>query len=187
MKEKVIDPSEILIDAEMDSEGTLHEKTEVANPWARFLARMFDYSIFFLALSGIRYLIRGPFFTDNMDTMIPIGYFLWIPVEALFLWAFKTTPGKFWFRVTIRQGRFDRLGYVTALNRAFKVLVRGLGFGIPIINGFCMLVAFHRLKVFKITSWDREDNIQVFNRAISQTRMAIGAMIAIAGLLYHFN
>jgi hypothetical protein len=183
MKDKVIDPSEILI----DSEGTIHEKPQIANPWARFLARMFDYSLFFLLLQGIKHLIHGQAVIEPLDSWIPLEYILWVPLEALFLWALKTTPGKWWFRISIRQGRFDRLDYVTALNRSFRVWVRGIGFGIPMINGLCMMVAYHRLKAFKITSWDREDNIQVSHLPLSQPRMAIGATIAILGMVsYRF-
>jgi len=181
MKETVIDPSEILI----DSEGTIKEETFVANPWVRFLARMFDYSLFFLLLAGIRYWIHGPLFTDELETFVPLEYVLWIPIEALFLWTLKTTPGKLWFRISLKQGRLERLDYMTALRRAFRVWSRGIGFGVPFLNGLCMMVAYHRLKMLKITSWDREDHIQVVNRPISQTRLVIGSVIAIFGLIFY--
>src|ERR1700678_1537628 len=98
MKETVIDPSEILI----DSQGTIKEEAFVANPWVRFLARMFDYSLFFLLLAGIRYWIHGPLITDELETFVPLEYVLWIPIEAFLLWAVKTTPGKLWFRISLK-------------------------------------------------------------------------------------
>lgn len=179
MGETVIDPSEILIDAE----GVFQEKPLVANPWVRFLARMFDYSLFFLVLAAIRSFIGRPLPTDYIETFVPIEYILWIPLEALLLWLLKTTPGKWWFKITVKQGRFDRLDYMTTLRRAFRVWIRGIGLGIPFINGLCMIVAYHRLKLFQVTSWDQEDHIQVTNLPISQSRLAVGAIIAIFGLL----
>lgn len=178
MKETVIDPSEILI----DSEGTYQEPTYVANPWVRFLARMFDYSLFFMALAAIRYAIKGPLLIDGIDTHAPIEFIVWIPIEALLLWAFKTTPGKLWFRISLKQGRLDRLDFMTALRRAFRIWIRGIGLGIPFINGLCMMVAYHRLKLFQITSWDREDHIQVTNLPLTQSRLVIGAVVAICGM-----
>ncbi len=183
MREKVIDPSEILI----DSEGTYQEKPIVANPWVRFLARMFDYSLFFLAIFAIRMMVGRPLFIDQIDTLIPVQYFLWIPIEGFLLWAFKTTPGKWWFRISMKQGRLTRLDFMTALRRSFLVWIRGIGLGIPIINGICMMVGYHRLKLFQVTSWDKEEHIQVTNLAIGQARLTIGAVVAISGLfLYQF-
>ena len=181
MKEKIIDPSEILL----DNDGTIHEKPLVANPWVRFLARMFDYSLFFLLLLGLRTLLRGPLPTDRVDSFIPLEYFLWIPIEALLLWNLKTTPGKFWFRISLRQGRLSRLEFLTALRRSFHVWIRGIGFGIPIINGLCMMVAYHRLKLMQITSWDRDDHVQVSHLPISQSRLVAGILIALGGAIYY--
>jgi len=180
MKEKVIDPSEILI----DSEGTIRDKPEIANPWIRFLGRLFDYAWFFLALYAIKsLLIHKPM---KYEGLIPLEYVLWIPVEAFFLWALGTTPGKWWFRTEIRQGRLTRLDYVTALRRAFRVWTRGIGLGIPFVNALCMLVAYHRLKALKITSWDRDDHIQVTHLPISRFRLGLGAFIAIGGVLAYY-
>jgi hypothetical protein len=177
---KVIEPTEILI----DGDGTVYEKPEVANPWIRWFARLFDYSLFFFCLDLIRSTIHPAL--PRFESFIPLEFFLWIPLEALFLWALKTTPGKWWFRTTLRQGPRERLDYLTALHRAFLVWVRGIGFGIPVINGLCMLVAYNRLQTFKMTTWDRDEHTQIHHYPLSRLRLGLGAGIAILGMLHYY-
>lgn len=182
MKDDVIDPSEILI----DDEGTIREKPTISNPWIRFFARAFDYSLFFLLLYGLKKLFQGHVPFQRVETFIPFEFILWMPVEALFLWGLKTTPGKWWFRTQLRQGRVDRLDYSTAFRRSYRVWVRGLGLGIPVLNSLCMLVAYYRLTTIKTTSWDRDDHIKVTHLPISRARLIIGAIIGIGGLLFYY-
>lgn len=183
MNNKVIEPSEIII----DQQGLPKEDTSRVNPWIRFLARFFDYSLFFLLLWGLRVLLHGHFPLGWFEHLIPFEFFVWIPFEALLLSTWGTTPGKFFLRTELKQGRKIRLDYITALKRAFNVWFRGLGMGIPIINCFCLLVAYHRLRVFRQTSWDREENIIVLHRPIGRWRIIAAAIIAAGGLLFYYT
>ena len=177
MKQKVIEPSEILI----NEDGTIRDKPAPGNPWLRFLARMVDYALFFMALFAISW---GRI---ESASIVPFEYFLWIPVEAAFLRWLGTTPGKWLLGIKLQQGRILRLDYITALRRSFNVWFRGLGMGIPFINIICMLVAFQRLKLFKITSWDRDDHIHVSYRNIGKWRIVLAVLIAVLGLGYYFS
>jgi hypothetical protein len=175
-KEKVVEPSEIL----MSGDGTVQDKSLAASPWLRFLARMVDYSLFFMALFAITW---GKI---ESGSLVPFEYFLWIPVEAECLTWLKTTPGKWILGINLEQGRHS-LNYMTALRRSFHVWFRGLGMGIPFINIICMLVAFQRLKLFKITSWDRDDHIRIFYKQIGKWRIGFAILIAVIGFGFYFN
>jgi len=174
-KEKVIEPSEILINGESST-----QERSVHSPWLRFLARMVDYSLFFLALFAISW---GKI---ESASLVPFEYFLWIPVEAACLRWLKTTPGKWILGIDLKQGRLS-LDYITALRRSFHVWFRGLGMGIPFINIICMLVAFQRLKMFKVTSWDRDDHIHISYRQIGRWRIGLAILIAVVGLGFYFS
>ena len=54
MKDKVIEPSEIIIEQEY-----VKTKPTRVNPWIRFIARFVDYSLFFQILLMLRKLFHG--------------------------------------------------------------------------------------------------------------------------------
>lgn len=176
MKQKAVDPSEILI----NDDGTVNHMAYHAKPWLRFLGRMFDYSLFFLFLWAISW-------GKSENTLIPFEYFLWIPVESLFLWSLGTTPGKWLLGITLSQKKGKKLDFPTSLRRSFHVWFRGLGMGIPFINVVCMLVAFQRLKVLKTTTWDRDDHIHVAYQQIGKWRIVLAVLITLVSLGYYYS
>jgi hypothetical protein len=183
MSEKIVEPSEILV----DGDGTIRDEPIRANPWLRFIGRMFDYSLFFTALWALRKQFGGVLPFGEVESFIPFEYFVWMPIEAAFLFLIGTTPGKWVLGTDVRQGRKKKLDYLTALRRSFNVWFRGIAMGIPVLNAFCMLIAYHRLKMFKITSWDLDDHIQVTHHPIAQWRFVFAVIVAVAGLLFHFG
>ena len=183
MGDRAIEPSEIII----DKEGLPKDKVSTVNPWLRFLARFFDYSLFFLLMWGIRTLSHGHLPLGRFEHLVPFEYFVWIPIEAILLCTWGTTPGKFFLKTELRQGRKTRLDFFTALKRSFNVWFRGLGMGIPVINFFCLLIAYHRLRLFRQTSWDREENIIVTHHPIGRWRIVAAAIIAGGGLLFYYS
>lgn len=180
--DRVIDPSEILI----DRSGTVKEDAVHANPWVRFLARFFDYALFLLVLWGLRELLHGKYPLGKYESMVPFEFFVWIPIEALLLWSWGTTPGKFFLKMKLQQGRRFKLDFATALRRSFNVWFRGLGMMIPIVNCICMALAYYRLKSLQYTSWDRDDHIAVSHGPIGQWRIVVSALVAAAVLLFYY-
>lgn len=59
--------------------------------------------------------------------------------------------------------------------------------GIPFVNVICMLVAFQRLKIFRITTWDRDDHIQVNYRHVGKWRIVLAVILTIASLGFYFG
>jgi hypothetical protein len=182
--DEVIEPSEIII------ESTRKEKKETlshVNPWIRCIARFFDYSLFFLLLLSSRKFFQGHLPFGNYEHLVPFEFFLWIPIETLLLATLGTTPGKFFLKTTLRQGRKNKLSFGSAIKRSFSVWIRGLGLGIPFLNFMCLLMAYNKLKVFKITSWDREDHIVVTHHPIKRWRLYVAVFVAVSGILYYYS
>lgn len=184
MSDRVIEPSEIIIEGGKTSPK---ENTSHINPWIRCIARFLDYSLFFLLLLLLRKLFHGKLPFGDYERLIPFEYFVWIPIEALLLSTWGTTPGKFFLRTKLKAGKKERLDFVMALRRSFSVWMRGLGMGIPVLNFFCPLIAYNKLKLFKITTWDRDDHIQVTHHPIGQWRIYLAVFVAVVGILYYYK
>ena len=183
MSERVIEPSEIIIEQfQKPKENISH-----ANPWIRFLARFVDYSLFFLLLLSSRKLFHGQLPFGKYEHLIPFEFFVWIPFEALLLSTWGSTPGKFFLRTRLKQGKKRKFEFMTAMRRSFAVWFRGLGMGIPVLNFFCLLVAYNKLRVFQITSWDRDDDIVVTHYPIGRWRIYVAVFVAVAGILYYYS
>lgn len=182
-KSPIVDPSEILVDVEEGARANAY----LPNPWARFFARFFDYAWFLLLLWGGRALLHGSLPFGRFESFIPFEFFVWIPLEALLLSLWGTTPGKWFLQVKLRQGRRLRLAYASALKRSFSVWLRGLGMMIPIISFFCLLVAYQRLKIAQHTSWDRDDGITVTNGSVPKWRFIASTLFIVAVFLVYFS
>jgi len=183
MSDPVIDPSEIIV----DKSGAIREDHYHANPWVRLLARFFDYGWFFLILWCVRTLFDGRLPFGKFESIVPFEFFVWIPLEACLLSFWGKTPGKWFLKVKLRQGKSYKLRFAAAIKRSFNVWLRGLGMMIPIINGFCMLLAFYRLKMFQSTTWDREDHIAVMHAPIGRWRVFAAGIFAAGALYTYFN
>jgi hypothetical protein len=183
--ERVIDPAEIIVECPNETK----ENITHANPWMRCIARFFDYALFFLILWAFRKYGHGQNPFGKYEHFIPFEFFVWIPIEALLLSTWGSTPGKFFLKTKIKcVGRNPKLDFLQALHRSFSVWFRGFGMGIPVVNFFCLLIAYHRLKVFQITSWDRDAKIQVTHYPIRSWRVVFACFFAIIVFLsYYWN
>ncbi len=184
MADKVVEPSEIIVDVD---EVFKKEDVSHVNPWIRFIGRFFDYSLFVCCLWLLRYFLGGHFPFGKFEYLIPFEYFVWIPIEALLYFSIGTTPGKFLLGTKLVWGKNKRPDYFTALKRSFSVWFRGMGMGIPVINVFCLMVAYQKLKLFGLTSWDRDDQVKVTHRPIGIWRMWLAILLTLAGLLFYYS
>jgi hypothetical protein len=184
MDDRVIEPSEIIVE---QGENPTYEDISHVNPWIRCIARFFDYSFFCTLLWATRYFFHGEFPFSKYEYFIPFEYFVWIPFEALLLCIFGTTPGKFVLGTEVRAQRSRKLSFSQAFHRSFAVWLRGMGMGVPFVNFFCLLTAYNKLKLFKISSWDRDLHLTVTHKPISMWRLYFAVFIAIVGLLLYYS
>lgn len=183
MSDRVIEPSEIIV----EQPNKPRENITHVNPWIRCLARFFDYALFFLLLLFTRKLFHGQLPFGKYEPLIPFEFFVWIPIEALLLSTWGTTPGKFLLKTRLKAGKKEKLDFTTALRRSFSVWFRGLGMGIIGLNFFCLMIAYNKLKVLQITSWDRDDHIKVTHYPIGRWRIYFAVFVAVAGILYYYK
>lgn len=175
-KNDVIEPSEILMPPLKGEKQTAAHP----NPWFRFLARMMDYSLFGMVFLFLGYWISPAFLLKQYQFFIPFLFFLWIPIEALFLKYFGKTPGKFLLGLKVVKSGRKTLDYQTAIKRSFLVWIRGIALGIPIINIIAMLYAFFQLKTNRESSWDRDEHTKIAAVPIHPARPIIAALIILA-------
>lgn len=106
------------------------------HPVRRFFGRYIDH----LLVSALLMLIVIVFLRvrpigDFQNSLINIGAnLLSMPLNALFLCLFGTTPGKFTMGIFLRNPEGKNLSFVTALQREWAVFRYGEGFKIPIYN-----------------------------------------------------
>jgi uncharacterized RDD family membrane protein YckC len=144
-------------------------------PWVRFWARMMDYTIMGLVL----YVILG---IATLFVAVPlwmfwgVGFFtplIWILIEAWFIAVWGATPGKALLQVSVTKEDGTHLCYGRALHRAFSVWVRGIGLGLPIVMLVAMIVAYAKLTIHKITTWDRKLAFRVKHEIIGGGRIVL--------------
>lgn len=136
-------------------------------PWPRYLARMLDT----LVLGAVMGLILGivlVFTTDDAGERVfaamggvggtlltSVVSFMVAALPIAFLLAFAQTPGKWVFGIRVRNPDGSRLGLWKALQREAWVLVRGVGFALPVVTLFTMISSYTDLKEDGATAWDR--------------------------------
>lgn len=181
MTRKVVEPSEIFM-----TEESSYSKPPLANPSVRFLARCVDYSLFFVFLWILKTFFQIQFSSNALEKFIPLEFFSWIPFEAFFLKIFGKTFGKWFLNIEMRFNRKKRPDWVMALRRSISVWFRGLGMGLPVVNFFCLLVAYQRLKVTQTTSWDRDDHIEIIHHHLPKWRLIVAAVFSVLGFCLYF-
>gem|GEM_PF-853887 len=86
--------------------------------WMRFLARITDYSLFYIFIafstSFLPYFLGMSFYLG----LIAAAPFLWIPLEAFLLSRYGTTPGKSLFRMRVQNAVGGNLSFMQALKQA---------------------------------------------------------------------
>jgi hypothetical protein len=139
-------------------------------PFVRYAARLLDMAVFsFLALgtAGLLGLHLGP------DQAILLEIFLlalYVPVEAVIMGKFGTTPGKALLRIRVVREDGRPLDLATAMNRAVMVWWRGWGIGVPIVSLVALIVAFSKLMSQGQSTWDRDLRTRVLHGPVGLGR-----------------
>lgn len=129
---------EIRIDDKVLDKSSFSEKIpKEIHPWRRYFARTLDYILWsafvqFILLVVIR--IR-PVPGEFLDDLLGIGALaLFVPVEALLLSKFGTTPGKYVMGIRVAYYQGGNLPYAEALERSVQVFIQGTACGIPVAS-----------------------------------------------------
>jgi len=171
--EIIIEPSEIIVDMPTSS----RENISRVNPWIRFLARIFDYGLFFFLLSLV-------FSFHEKIRAATLTLLLWIPVEAFFLNRWGKTPGKFLLKTQIFFQNRKKIPFSIAFSRSVLVWIKGMGFGLPIIPFITMFFAYSKLKTMQKTSWDKELTLKVIHFPLPMYRLVISLVFIAFVIIY---
>jgi len=146
-------------------------------PLTRFLARIIDYSLFYSLL--VLPLFFASLFDHDLTHILAIVAIplLWVPLEALLLSLFGTTPGKAIFGIQVRNQQGQKLSIKHSLKRAFLVWLKGLGLNLPLANLFCGFRSFQAIKKEGRTSVDISLGAQIYHKKQGRFRTAIGGFI----------
>ncbi len=152
----------------------------VSRPWPRFLARSFDYILFYI-VSSFTLLKIFPFLDDltylYMLISVPLGF---VPIETLFLKFLGTTPGKALLGIHIRNKAKKKLSLSVAFKRSLFVWIKGSAFGIPLLNIVSIILFFKRMRKKGRASWDPEDQIDVYMKSESMLPSFISLFVITA-------
>jgi uncharacterized RDD family membrane protein YckC/predicted RNA-binding Zn-ribbon protein involved in translation (DUF1610 family) len=166
-------------------------KPEDIRPWVRYWARAIDILIGSTIIGFTIGLIAVLISTEPYHALRKLNEYIfgiiclliWIPIEALLLSTWGYTPGKWLFKVTIRDQHGNKLTFQEAINRAGSVTLAGMGLGFPIISLITLAFAYSRLKNEGKTLWDRSGNFVVTHQEIGTQRVIIG-MVFIIGVFF---
>lgn len=134
-------------------------------PWRRYYARMIDYLTGGILTYLLLYWVCTDLLQINEEILdktlfneafgVVFMSMAWIPIEALFLSKFEATPGKKLFGISVTTINGNNLTYLNALKRSLLVLIKGLGFNIPLINIIMPLLANQHIMKTGSTGWDK--------------------------------
>ena len=156
----------------------------------RFFARVLDtFTLGMLAASAAwAFVLDEPAATAGIAA--PTTFLLYfvaiaalLPVEALALSMFGTTPGKALLGLTVRRNDGQRVALGTALQRAWKVTWRGIALGVPVIAFITSIVAFTRYSNTGRSSWDADAGTDVRAQPIESWRWQAAAFAAFLAFL----
>jgi hypothetical protein len=121
--------------------------------WSRFFARSMDI---FIANGIIAIVMQVDLVNGQTSLLFPILTLLGlIPIEAFFLSRWGMTPGKWMFRVRVVHQENRLLTFQEAMTRTFRVVLSGMGLGLPLLMQLFQVLAYKELVDVGNTPWDR--------------------------------
>jgi len=156
-----------------DSDSVISQR----RPFVRYAARLIDMGVFiFIAIPLTRALGFG-LTSESLLWADMLMLALLVPVEALVLAQFGTTPGKAFMRMSVVRDDGLRLDLQTAMSRSAKVWLLGWGLGIPIVSMVTRVLSFARLMGEGKTAWDSQCGTRVIHQPIGFGRALLAIVL----------
>jgi uncharacterized RDD family membrane protein YckC len=157
-------------------------------PWHRLGARLVDMFLFLMGLSLLIALLapevvqRVSADPTRANPLLNLGGFLaLIPIEGIVMHLFGNTPGKALFGIRVSTPDGGRLSFGQSIGRAARVMLLGLGAGLPFVSLIAPIFSFFRLRSRGITVWDEQMDLRVEHSSITT-----GSTVALGALLLFF-
>ena len=146
------------------------------HPIRRMLARFADYAFLSRIFTFVFVMIlRMRPYPDWISMLVHYGVpFLMVPLGALMLHFWGTTPGKWCFGLRVESENGGKLSFAAALDREWDVLRYGIGFGIPIWNWWRLYKSYREYQEREL-DWDWESEYGYCDWSVSRKAAAAGA------------
>lgn len=131
------------------------------HPWRRYFARMLDYRIvaaIFQFVIVVLVRIR-PFESNAVQLLNFASHFIAVPVFAVLIHSFGTTPGKWAMGIRLENVNGERLSGGEALYREGKIVWHGLGFFLPLFTFWRMYRSYKDDKDGNAQCWNEDTEI----------------------------
>jgi uncharacterized RDD family membrane protein YckC len=156
-------------------------------PLVRYLARLFDLSLFsFILITFVSIFSPNFIFHSSAIFIYMLSLVLYILVEAVILSIFGNTLGKSLLNARVKTVNGEPMNFFTALKRSIFVNAAGMGFGVPIINFFCFLFSYTDLKKHGFSTWDKQLGTVVLYGQVSTARLLFAALFPLTLLIAGF-
>ena len=153
-----------------------------ARPWVRFWARCIDGLLLTV--------IVMPFFLSMVGGFGFVQLLLWVgfclAFEAAMTAFLCATPGKMLLGISVRTTEGGRLTFGQSMLRAGRVLLLGMGLGIPVVNLVTMFLSYQRLLKEGWTLWDTFGPFRVAHKPLGVGRSSMGALVTVGLLAFMF-
>ena len=167
------------------SRNKINSSPQEPRPWVRLWAKYIDLMSFgFIFGFTLVYIGLGDWIFKTNDGILGIFFIMcWVPLDALILSRWGTTPGRALLKTKIIH-RGNDMSFLNLFYRSLKVYVRGFGLGLPIVNFITFIVAYLNLKKNKVTSWDQEGDFEVIHEKIGVERLILTILIIVAVIYF---
>ncbi|WP_042460365.1 RDD family protein [Neobacillus dielmonensis] len=156
-------------------------------PFVRFLARLFDLSVFSLIFIALTAIISPKLIFESSHLfMIMAILILYIIAEAFILSIFGNTLGKTLLHTKVKTVDGRPINFFTALKRSLYVNTAGLGLGVPILNVICSLFSYFDLKKHGASQWDKQFGTVVLYGHVNFSRILLVSLLPVALLIVGF-
>lgn len=153
-------------------------------PMIRYLARLFDLSLFSFFVITFVSIFHPKFIWDFSAVFIfMLCVILYILAEAAILSVFGNTLGKTILNARLKTVTGEPIDFFTALKRSIFVNAAGMGFGVPLLNIICHTFSYRDLKKHGFSTWDKQIGTIVLYGRVSPARLLFVSLFPISLLV----
>jgi len=156
-------------------ESVQHER----HPWRRYFARMIDHAFMgavCIFLFAVVFRIR-PLLPNTIRTLNYLSNYFAIPIMALLLCFFGTTPGKWVMGIRLEHINGGNLTFREAFKRELSVFFFGEGLDIPVISLWRLIKSYKNDTEGYGNPWNEETEI-IYTDWTYTKKAAIGLLTA---------
>lgn len=168
-------------------------------PWRRYCARLLDWLLYSLVWSLFLWLVlhvdlTAPYLgTEGLTRVADMAaaVILMLLAEPVFLHLFGTTPGKAIFGISVETAEGARLTWTQGLRRTGGILLKGLGFLIPVYSWYRLWKCYKACVGDEEMPWDEGESYVCTVKATQGSRFLIFAAACVlcffASFAVHWN